>query len=328
MEYCSRCIGRSDRLFRHFEQRKLRGTPLPCKRDLKASVVVLTCAQVQAGSDKTLHVKAVFHTSLGVYIGHALDVPGAGVVEELPLIWQTAATNFTTRDDIAILYSNVPLLSEFAALKQTDVPFKSGELHTELSADSLKQVSKAAAPLLCFMHRLRNTTAIKKEQARFQFYKTNFPDATCSPQDNPLPSVYEHNTLLRSALLVTKAATLAREFRSVPTEGYCGKRTLWSTAGRISQHIQGLCLSAGSSSMHQPVTAAEVSEAQHISLLLVQILLPALRQSLASGDLHASSVCCGLLTALMAKYGDCFVARQVTDAVMKQGEYSKLVLNV
>lgn len=88
----------------------------------------------------------------------------------------------------------------------------------------------------------------------------------------------------------------------------------------IGRNIQGLYFGTDQPPLQQQVTTSEYSEAQHTSLHLVQMLLPALRHSLATEDPHTSSACCSMLIALMARFGDFTLACEVADAIVKLGE--------
>ena len=160
--------------------------------------------------------------SLGGYIAHALDISGAGIVADLstcPAVkslaeyWQTVAENFSSQDHIAALYSNLPLISQVTALKQTDVPDQSSVLPVELPDCSSEGTYKPSILLLLFVRRLQ-----QRQPGSTMLPKMDISDTTSSSQRSPATSVSQHKAMLRSAFLVTKAATLALDVRSSLTK--------------------------------------------------------------------------------------------------------------
>ncbi len=265
------------------------------------------------------------------------------MVVGLPVVWQAALEKFISQRANAGLYADLPLLSEIAALKQTEVPFPDGALHAWLSANTFKEASHAVQHLLRFIQHLHKAagTARQQQAAGSLFYTHECLVSMGVLQDDPdevsaqrtvrssdgasLAALSRHNVLLRGALLVTKAATLAVGVRSIGdlTRSYSGKQALWRTVRQVSGQIEDEVLSANSMPLQQHSTSAEGGEAQHIASLLVEILLPALRQSLAAKDSCTSCSCCSMLKVLMTSNGGSAcqqIAHQAADAIMRLGE--------
>ena len=298
---------------------------------------------MHAVSNQVLDLQARLRISLGVCIGHAVDTSEASMVVDLPVVWQAALEKFVKQRANAGLYIDLPLLSDTAALQQTEVPFPDGAAHAWLSAITFKEASHAVQYLLhCIQHLRKAARTARQQQAVGSLFYTHECLVSMGViQDDPdelstqrtvrssdsasLAALSRHNVLLRGALLVTKAATLAVGVRSIGdlTRSYSGRQALWRTVRQVSGQIEDKVLSANSMPLQQHSTSAEGGEAQHIASLLVEILLPALRQSLAAKDSYTSCSCCSMLKALMTSNGGSAcqqIALQAADAIMRLGE--------
>jgi len=122
--------------------------------------------------------------------------------------------------------------------------------------------------------------------------------------------LFRYVAVLRSALLVIKAAIVSAEGFGKPCKPYSTKQVLWHTVNAMGAQLYVSAVDAKARLTELPSAgsplAADIDQAQHLSSLLISLIMPILKQHVKS-SLHAGqqpreyvpTFCCIILASLL-----------------------------
>ena len=248
---------------------------------------------------------ASFQPTLSFYIGHSLNPTAVEEYAVLSKVWAQAAAVFGRHPYVASVVSDESICSQIADMSPTGLlNLDAHEVQQDLRPGMLASIIDAAAVVMLCVRYIR-TAAIKEGH---QHGLT--PDHTlASTLDNlyllrvqkrskmNLPAVSNvgtsplspHVALLRSAMLISKAAILSPEIHGTPPKPYSAKLSLWNAAQDICAQVHASAMQASSKLGTYPEPGplfGDLCQARQMSSLTVQLVLQALRRHLKQGN-HA-----------------------------------------
>ena len=271
-------------------------------------------------SGNKVQLRATFPPTLSFYVSYSLTPTDASEGELLPRVWQAAAESLCSNEHMAALISDKTLQSQVAALPAEEIlPLESSQTQKELTVEALSKLSEAARPLLICMQILRAAQPVLTglPQKISSLSDTIAKLCEVKPVSEPgLPlsqsPLFHHVAVLRSALLVIKAAIVSAEGLSNPSKPYPSKQALWNTVPIIGAQVYDSAVDARARLTELPSAgsplAADIDQAQHLSSLLINLIMPILKQHI-KGGLHAEhqrrgyvpAFCCSMLDSLLTK---------------------------
>ncbi|KAL0030823.1 hypothetical protein WJX77_008253 [Trebouxia sp. C0004] len=274
----------------------------------------------QPKSGNKVQLRATFPPTLSFYIAYSLKPTDASEYELLSRVWQAAAEFLCSNKHIATLMSDKTLQSQIAALPaEESLPFDSSQTQKELTVEVLSKLSEAARPLLICVQILRTAqpvlTGLPQKISSLNVTLAKLCEVKpVSEPSLPLPQsrLFRHVAVLRSALLVVKAAIVSAEGFGNPSKPYPSKQTLWNTVHIIGAQVYDSAIDAKARLTELPSAgsplAADIDQAQHLSSLLIHLIMPILKQHV-KGSLHAGqqprdympAFCCIMLDSLLTK---------------------------
>ena len=293
---------------------------------------------------------ASFQPTLSFYIGHSLNPMAFEEYVVLSEVWAQAAAEFGRHPYVASVVSDESICSQIADMPLTEtLNLDAHEVRGNLRPSMLASTSDSAGVLMLCIGYIR-TAAIKE---RHQHGLT--PDHTLVStldqlylsrvQKRPKMNLsafsimgtsplYPHVALLRSAMLIIKAAILSPEVHGDPPKPYSAKQSLWNTA-------QGICLQVHASAMQAssklgtypepgPGLFSDLCQARQMSSLTVQLVLRALRQYLKQGS-HTEHqpkeymlvICCTIVGSFLTSTSSPVLQRlsqTVAEAIVTSGK--------
>lgn len=271
-------------------------------------------------SGNKVQLRATFPPTLAFYVAYSLKPTDASEYKLLSRLWQAAAESFCSNKYTATLMSDKTLQSQIAALPAEEIlPIDSSQTQKELTSEVLTKLPEAARPVLLCMQILRTaqpgSTGLPQEISSLNDILAKLCEVKIVAEpDLPLcqSPLFRHVAVLRSALLVIKAAIVSAEGFGNPSKPYPSKQVLWNTV-----HIMGAQLYASAVDAKARLTklpsagsplAADIDQAQHLSSLLIHLIMPILKQHI-KGSLHAGQqprdympvFCCITLDSLLTK---------------------------
>ena len=280
---------------------------------------------VQSGSNSrdlpTAELLASFQPTISFYIGHSLNPTAVEEYVVLSEVWAQAAAVFGRHPYVASVVSDESICSYIADMGPTGIlNLDAHEVQQDLRPGMLANTVDAAAVLMLCVRYIR-TAAIKEGHQRGltpdhtlasmldQMYllrvhkrsKMNLP-AVSNVGTSPLSP---HVALLRSAMLIIKAAILSPEVHGIPPKPYSAKRSLWYAAQDICAQVHASAMQASSQLGTYPEPGplfGDLCQARQMSSLTVQLVLQALRQHLKQSN-HAERqlkeimlvICCTIM---------------------------------
>lgn len=213
-------------------------------------------------------------------------------------VWAQAAATFGRHPYVASVVSDESICSQIAAMSPTGLlNLDAHEVQNNLRPEMLAGTMDSAAVLMLCIRYIR-TAAIKEDHQHGltpdqtlastldklhslraqKRSKMNLP-AVSNAGTSPLSP---HVALLRSAMLIVKAAILSPEIHGDPPKPYSAKRSLWNTAQGICAQVHASAIKASSKlgTYPEPGPFGDLCQALQMSSLTVQLVLQALRQHL------------------------------------------------
>ena len=273
-------------------------------------------------SGNKVQLRATFPPTLAFYVAYSLKPTDASEYELLSRLWQAAAESLCSNEHLATLMSDKTLQSQIAALPAEEIlPVDSSQTQKELTVEALSKFSEAARPLLNCVQILRTAQPVLtgSPQKISSLSVTIAKLCEVKPVSEPgLPvpqsPLFHHVAVLRSALLVIKAAIVSAEGFSNESEPYPFKQALSSTVYIIGAQVYDSAVDAKARLTELPNAgsplAADIDQAQHLSSLLIHLIMPILKQHI-KGNLHAGqqprecvpAFCCIMLASLLTTTG-------------------------
>jgi len=267
-------------------------------------------------SGNKVQLQAVFPPTLAFCVAYSLKPTDASDYELVSRLWQAAAESFCSNKYTAALMSDKTLQSQIAALPAEEIlPIDSNQTQKHLTFEVLTKLPEAVRPVLLCMQVLRHEqpglTILPQEYTSANDILATLCEGKIAAETVlPLSQspLFRHVAVLRSALLVIKAAIVSAEGFGKPCKPYSTKQVLWQTVHNMGAQIyisavdaKGRWLpSAGS------LLAADIDQAQHLSSLLINLVMPILKKHIKS-SLHAGqqpreympAFCCIILDSLL-----------------------------
>ncbi len=216
--------------------------------------------------------------------------------------------------------SDKMLQSQFAALPAEEIlPIDSSQTQKELTSELLTKLPEAVRPVLLCMQVLRHEqpglTILPQEHSPLNDILAKLCEGKIAAEpDLPLTQspLFRHVAVLRSALLVIKAAIVSAEGFGKPCRPYSIKQFLWQTVRNMGAQIYVSAVDAKGRLTELPSAgsplAADTDQAQHLSSLLINLIMPILKEHIKN-SLHAGqqpreyvpAFCCIILFSLLTK---------------------------
>ncbi len=247
-------------------------------------------------SGNKVQLRATFPPTLSFYVSYSLKPTDASNYELISRIWQAAAESLCSNEHIATLLSDKTLQSQIAAVPaEESLPVNSSQTQKELTVEVLSKLSEAVRPLLICVQILRTAqsvlTGMPQKSSSLSVAIAELCETVSEP-GLPLPhsALFRHVAVLRSALLVIKAATVSAEGFDNPIKPHPTKEALWNTVHIIGGQLYDSAIDAKGRLTKLPNAgsplAADTDQAQHLSSLLINLIMPILKQHI-KGGLHA-----------------------------------------
>ena len=247
-------------------------------------------------SGNKVQLQATFPPTLSFYVSYSLKPTDASNYELISRIWQAAAESLCSNEHIATLLSDKTLQSQIAAVPaEESLPVNSSRTQKELTVEVLSRLSEAVRPLLICVQILRTAqpvlTGMPQKSSSLSVAIAELCETVSEP-GLPLPhsALFRHVAVLRSALLVIKAATVSAEGFDNPIKPHPTKEALWNTVHIIGGQLYDSAIDAKGRLTKLPNAgsplAADTDQAQHLSSLLINFIMPILKQHI-KGGLHA-----------------------------------------
>ena len=252
-----------------------------------------TCCFVDAAVTETASTELMgsFQPTLASYIGHNLSGTDIKQLVGLNRIRDTAAVGFSSEPYVASLMSDKALCSQIAALNPKEVlDIGVHEVQQSLRVKTLASVRDPVALVMLCVRCIQ-------EAGLAQFYEV--PDPTVTSTLAKLHKLRQQKTgktmtvdtalshhlaLLRSMMLTTKAAVISPDDQSDPDILFFAKQYLWSTSQQIyvALHANTIKASEMLAKIPGPDTPlfGDLKQARHMSSLIIQLIIPVLRQHL------------------------------------------------
>ncbi len=274
---------------------------------------------------KVVHLKASFQFSIALFVWQGLDSTSMAncelsFVTGLPTKWQTDALALVTK------------IRDTQALGRTASTSPEQEQPTIctriVSAMPTQQLTKDWCPVLCM------TTACQPQQCLRHVLERAARPETSFQQTKPEPSgAITYNALLHTTLLLLKLVSLAGSMSTNTPNTLVAVSALRDSITRLSISIARYSSNSNSSSSNSNSTMKftmasiqtstdikhEAEEEQHISRLLVILVMPMLEQTITDSQPMADT-CFRLLLALMTNV-QAATHRAVAAQIMKTGKY-------
>ena len=262
---------------------------------------------MQSGSNNrdlpTAELMASFQPTISFYIGHSLNPTAVEEYVVLSEVWAHAAAIFGRYPYVASVVSDESICSEIADMSPTEIlNLDAHEVQGNLRPEVLARTRESAAVLMLCVRYIR-TAAIKEGHQRGltpdhtvvstldklyllrvqQRSKMNL-SAVSNVGKSPLSP---HVALLRSAMLIIKAAILSPEIHGNPPKPYSAKRSLWNTAQELCAQVRASAMQASSKLGTYPEPGplfGDLCQARQMSSLTVQLVLQALRHYLKESN--------------------------------------------
>ena len=286
---------------------------------------------------------------------HPISLYTIQAIEYLVLsdVWQTASEVFSNNKCVATMMADKSLQSQIAALDPRMIlALDSRQIQKDLTVELLSKLPEAVRLVLLCLRFLRSAAVTQGHQACLtqdgtvdktlvKLYRLRFPDEETVPAARtgsvPNTLLSRYVSLLRSALLVTKAAIVSVEVCGNPPKPYSAKRALWNTVHSISEqmHVTAVGASEKLTEIPEPdsALAADIDQAQHLSSLLIQLIIPVLKHHLqANGVLenqpkyYMPVVCCTILDSMLTRTRSPVMqqlSQTVAAALLKSGQLAK-----
>ena len=274
------------------------------------------CDDMQSGSKVQLH--AGFPPTLAFYVTYSLKPTDASDCQLISHLCYSAAETFCSNRYTAALMSDATLQSQIAALPAEEIlPIDSSQTQKALTSEVLTKLPEAVRPVLLCMQILRHEqpglTILPQEYTSVNdILATLCNGKVAAEPDLPLPQspLFRHVAVLRSALLVMKAAIVSAEGFGKPCKPYSTKQVLWNTVHIIGAQLYASAVDAKARLTELPSAgsplAADIDQAQHLSSVLINLIMPILKQHIKSSS-HAGqqprenvpTFCCIVLDCLL-----------------------------
>ncbi len=279
-------------------------------------------AELQSGNE--VQVRASFPPTLAFYIGHNLNPSNVSEYLLLSPLWQTAAEVFCSNKCVTVWMSDKALQSQIAALTPEEVlELDPSQIQKNLTVELLTKLPEAVRPVLLCVRFMRTTAVTQGHQAGLtqdasvdltlaKLFEVKYGCVPASAAPLPQTPLSRHVALLRSALLVIKAAIVSSEVPGNPPKPYSAKRALWNTVHCISGQVHASAVDASDTLMKaataDSLLAADVEQAQHLYGLLIGLIMPILKHHL-KGSLASENqpkeympvICCTILDSLLTR---------------------------
>ncbi|KAL0051531.1 hypothetical protein WJX82_009417 [Trebouxia sp. C0006] len=192
----------------------------------------LLADQPKSGSKVQLH--AGFPPTLAFYVTYSLKPTDASDCQLISHLCYSAAETFCSNRYTAALMSDATLQSQIAALPAEEIlPIDSSQTQKALTSEVLTKLPEAVRPVLLCMQILRHEqpglTILPQEYTSVNdILATLCNGKVAAEPDLPLPQspLFRHVAVLRSALLVMKAAIVSAEGFGKPCKPYSTKQVL------------------------------------------------------------------------------------------------------
>ena len=269
-------------------------------------------------SGNKVQLRAVFPPTLAFCVAYSLKPTDAPDYEIVSCLWQAAAESFCSNKYTAALMSDKTLQSQIAALPAEEtLPIESSQTQKRLTSEVLTKLPEAVRPVLLCMQILRHEqpglTILPQDYSPLNDLLAKLCEGKIAAEPNlPLSRspLFRHVAVLRSALLVIKAAIVSAEGFGKPCKPYSTKQILWKTVHNIGAQLYASATNAKARLTKLPSAgsplAADVDQAQHLSSLLINLIMPILKQhirsSLDAGQQlreYVSAFCCTILHSLL-----------------------------
>ncbi len=264
-----------------------------------------------------MQLRATFPSTLSFYVTYSLKPTDASKFDLVSCIWQAAVESLCSNEHIATLMSDKTLQSQIAALPaEESLPVDCSQTQKELTVEVLSKLSQAVRPLLICVQILRTAqpvlTGVPQKSSSLSITIAKLCEVNpVSEPGQPLPQspLFRHVAVLRSALLVIKAATVSAEGFGNASKPHPTKQALWNTVHNIGAEVYDSAVDARARLTELPSAgsplAADIDQAQHLSSLLIKLIMPILKQHIKS-SLHGqqpreyvSVFCCIILDSLL-----------------------------
>ncbi len=277
------------------------------------------CGEIQSGNK--VQLRAMFPPTLAFCVAYSLKPTDASDYELVSCLWQAAAESFCSNRYTAALMSDKTLQSQIAALPAEEIlPIDSSQTQKELTSEVLTKLPEAVRPILLCMQVLRHEqpglTILPQDYSSLDEILAKLCEGKIAAEPDLHLSqspLFRHVAVLRSALLVIKAAIVSAESAEglgKPSKPYRSKQVLWKTVHVIGSQVYASAVDAKGRLTELPSAgsplAADIDQAQHLSSLLINLVMPILKQHIKS-SLHAgqqpkeyvATFCCIILDCLL-----------------------------
>lgn len=246
---------------------------------------------------------ASFQPTISFYIGHSLNPTAVEEYVVLSQVWAQAAAIFGRYPYVASVVSDESTCSEIADMPSSaTLDLDAHEVQGNLRPEVLAGITESVAVLMLCVRYIR-TAAIKEGHQRSltpdhnvvstldQLYLLRVHQRSkmnLSPvSEGGKSPLSPHVALLRSAMLIIKAATLSPEIHGKPPKPYSAKRSLWNTAQEVCAQVHTSAVQASSKLGTYPEAGPlddDLYQARLMSSLTVRLVLQALRQHLKQSN--------------------------------------------
>ena len=225
--------------------------------------------------------------------------------------WHVAARDFSYTAEATAMFSDPATSSELARLQLADVgPIKTGLTGNHLAAAPHLKANSGARLLLLFARSVLEPEVVPEElcsiretasRATSNQQNVTLPSSApdCGSSSAIIPPVMCDVALLRTALLTVKAAALL-DIGDTTADRHSNTDMLWQTAEFLIGSMRDDTVTLPETEFGAYATRS-AKEAEHLSVLLVQVLLQGMSQYLSQvASLRWADTCCKLLDALLA----------------------------
>ncbi|DBA71079.1 TPA: hypothetical protein ACH3X2_011500 [Trebouxia sp. C0005] len=257
-----------------------------------------TLLKDQPKSGNKVQLRAEFPPTLAFCVAYSIKPTDVSHYKLVSRLWQAAAESFCSNKYTAALMSDKTLQSQIAALPAEEIlPIDLSQTQKELTSEVLTKLPEAARPVLLCMQILRaKQPGLPQETSSLNDVLAKLCEAKIAAEpDLPLSQspLFRHVAVLKSALLVIKAAMVSAEGFGKLSKPYPTKQVLWNTVHTMGAQLHASAVDAKARLTKLPSAgsplAADIDQAQHLSSLLINLIMPILKQHIRAAYMLGSS---------------------------------------
>ncbi len=282
---------------------------------------------MQVQSKGPVRLSATFTPTLAFHVWHSFHRTAMVTDVLLPLCWLPAAAQLynsqrTSWTQIHGPRHSVLILSTLSGMPSTALLTTDNcQWQTQHHSTASSSNNASTKPLMSMVQTLTDIAQSVQQKAPSESRQQadTMMKSLLHPSTEQQPKHREYrNMMLDSAMLLVKLASLLGTVPAASATTASAHRALWKT-------LQSLCGCPPALQESTECCQTEAEEQSHLSVLLVQLLVPIMHQSL-KGNQMVAEMCCHLLTWLLSGVWE-QTFQQVTSELLHLGKTHALIPN-